>query len=121
MKRHTVILLALGCAFSAAGPLYAADPGGMTNDTTAKNYQNALEKCQKKTGTAKSRCINSALKEKCRNLAGTAKSTCMKSPTGNQPGSPEDSSGMRPQQDEGRTGSPGGAPMGESPNGPSEQ
>ncbi len=47
MKRNTVIFLALGCAFSAAGPLYAADSGGMTNDS-AKTYQNAVDNCQKK-------------------------------------------------------------------------
>ena len=120
MKRNTAIFLALGCALSAAGPLYAADSGGTTNDS-AKTYQNAVDNCQKKTGAAKSRCMKSALKEKCKGLTGTAKSTCMKDATGGRPGSTEDSSGMKPQSDDSRTGSPGDAPMAEPANGSSGQ
>lgn len=111
MNSNTVIFLALGCAVSA-GSLYAADSSsykhgqsgtsaGMTNDT-AKSYQNALDNCQKKTGSAKSRCITSALKEKCGGMTGTAKSTCMKDRTGSHAVSPQDSSGMKGQPGDGR-------------------
>lgn len=121
MKLNPAILLTLGFAVSAAGPLYAADSSGsqqgqsststgMTDDATQKNYQDALDNCKKKTGAAKSKCMKSAAKEKCKDLTGTAKSTCMKDATSKHPRSSDDSSGMKRHQDGGRSGMPSGAP-----------
>jgi hypothetical protein len=122
MKLNPAIFLALGLAVSAVSPLYAADSSsnqqgqsststGMTHDMAQKNYQEALDNCKKKTGAAKSKCMKSAAEEKCKDLTGTAKSTCMKDATGKHPGSSDDSSGMKRHRDDGRTGTPGGAPM----------
>lgn len=133
MKLTTAMVLALGVVASAASPLYAADldssnPGqssmsnGMANDAAEKSSHDALDKCMKESGTAKSRCVESAAQEKCKGLAGTAKSSCMKDATGKQSGSTKDSSsGMKRHQNDGAgsnngdsRGSPVDATSGES-------
>jgi hypothetical protein len=127
MKSTTAMFLALSLA-ATAGPLYAADSGdkpqgqssmstGMTDDAADKNYQDALDKCMKKSGTAKSQCMKSATKEKCKGMTGTAKSTCMKDATGRHPGSSGTPSEMKSREGYGNPESPmpdnsGGASMG---------
>lgn len=127
MKPTTALFLALGLA-AATGPLYAADSGdkpqgqssmstGMTDDAADETYQDALDKCMKKSGTAKSQCIKSATKEKCKGMTGTAKSTCMKDATGRHPGSSGTPSEMKSREGHGSPESPmpdssGGTSMG---------
>lgn len=121
MKLNPAIFLALGFAVSGAGPLYAADssgnpqssssPSSGMTDGAQKNYQDALDNCNKKTGASKSKCMKKAAEEKCKDMTGKAKSTCMKNATSKHPGSSGNASGMKRHQDGGATDMPGGAPM----------
>lgn len=121
MKLSPAIFLALGFAVSGAAPLYAADSSGhpqspsstspgMT-DGAQKNYQDALDNCNKKTGASKSNCMKKAAEEKCKDMTGKANSTCMKNATSSHPGSSGNASGMKRHQDGRATDMPGGAPM----------
>jgi len=102
---YSSIFLALGLTVSFAGPLHAAEsrgdpqsqssmPAGMTNDTAQQHYQDALDKCNKKTGAAKSRCMKNAAEAKCKDMSGSAKSACMKDATKTHPGASGGASGM---------------------------
>ena len=121
MKFNPAIFLALGFAVSGAGPLYAADSSGnpqnpsstssSMTDGAQKNYQDALDKCSKKTGASKSKCMKKAAEEKCKDMTGKAKSTCMKNATSTHPESSGNASDMKRHQDGSATDMPGGAPM----------
>ena len=127
MKFNPAIFLALGFAVSGAGPLYAADSSGHPQSSSStssgmtdgaqKNYQDALDKCNKKTGTSKSTCMKKAAEEKCKDMTGKAKSTCMKDATSKHPGTSGNASDMKRHQDGGATDIPGGASSMEGPTG----
>lgn len=110
MKLNPVIFLLSGFAVSAGGPLYAADG---TPDAAQKNYQKALGDCEKKTGSAKSKCMNSVAEEKCKGLSGTEKSACINDAISRRPDSSGDSQG-RPVD---RPSEQPMAPPGDSPGG----
>jgi len=115
MKLSPAIFLALGFAVSGAAPLYAADSSGhpqspsstspgMT-DGAQKNYQDALDNCNKKTGASKD--------GRATDMPGGAP---MEGPTGGssgQPGSQMSTPGGSPY------GSPTGSPSGSSSGSPS--